>query len=101
MVLSKTMEISNGSDKVLWRFPEVVLFLQLQPPVWTAPSISLLLGYYKTIHSALKFALGHIMEETKGKATEALLVIAISEQLCRSTFPGEQKENIIDTITGA
>lgn len=100
MVLSKTKEISNGSDKVLWRFPEVVLFLQLQPPVWTA-SISLLLGYYKTIHSALKFALGHIMEETKGKATEASLVIAISEQLCRSTFPGEQKENIIDTITGA
>lgn len=41
------------------------------------------------------------MEETKGKATKASLVIAISEQLCRSTFPGEQKENIIDMITGA
>lgn len=41
------------------------------------------------------------MEETKGKAAEASSVIAISEQLRRSTFPGEQKENIIDTITGA
>lgn len=39
--------------------------------------------------------------ETKGKAAEASLVIAISKQLCRSTFPGEQKENIIDTIMGA
>lgn len=41
------------------------------------------------------------MEETKGKAAEVLRVIAISEQLCLSHFPGEQKENIIDTITGA
>lgn len=41
------------------------------------------------------------MKETKGKANEVLLVIAISEQLCRSTFSREQKENIIDTITGA
>lgn len=41
------------------------------------------------------------MEETKSKATEASLVIAISEQLCRSNFPREQKENIIDTMTGA
>lgn len=39
--------------------------------------------------------------ETKGKANQARLVIAISEQLRRSTFPREQKENIIDTITGA
>lgn len=49
----------------------------------------------------LKFEWGHITEETKGEAAEASLVIAISEQLRRSTFPGEQKENIIDTITGA
>lgn len=28
-------------------------------------------------------------------------VIAISEQLLSSTLPREQKENIIDTITGA
>lgn len=41
------------------------------------------------------------MEETKGKAAEVLRVIAISEQLCLSHFAGEQKENIIDTITGA
>lgn len=32
------------------------------------------------------------MAETKGKAAEATSVIAISEQLRRSTFPQEQKE---------
>lgn len=41
------------------------------------------------------------MKETKGEANEALLVIAISEQLRRSTFPREQKKSIIDTISGA
>ena len=41
------------------------------------------------------------MKETKGKANQASVVIAISKQLCRSTFSREQKENIIDTITGA
>lgn len=32
------------------------------------------------------------MAETKAKAAEAMSVIAISEQLRRSTFPQEQKE---------
>lgn len=93
------MGISNSSDIVLWRFSKVVLLAVATTRA--SPSHSLLQGYSKLLHSALKFALGHITKKTKGEPAEASPVIAISEQLRRSTFSQQQKENVIDTITGA
>lgn len=49
----------------------------------------------------LYFEVGVRMYRQKGKTAKALPVIAISEQLCHSAFSLEQKENIIDMITGA
>lgn len=91
-VLSKTMEISNSSDKVLWRFSEVVLFFSGCSSQYVLhhlfPSYCVITRPYILLWSMCKETL---LRRQRVKQTRRRWLIAISKQLVLFNFSRRTK----------